>query len=55
MVDKASKAELLSWQLGQHMLSAYQYGLFVKVRKPEIDIFVFSYAVKIILLNHGHV
>lgn len=54
MVDKATKAELTR-QLGQHMLNAYQNGLFGKVSKPEIDIFVFSYAVKILLLDHDRV
>lgn len=55
MVNKIMKSELFARQLGQQLLDAYQHGLFGKVSKPEIDIMVFSCAVKILLSDHERV
>ena len=55
MMDKSMNAELFARQLGQQLLEAYQYGLFGKVSKTEIDIMVFGCAVKILLSDHERV
>ena len=52
MVDQSIKTELFALQLGQQLLDAYQFRLFGNVSKPEIDIMVFSCAVKILLSDH---
>lgn len=55
MANELMKDELFALQLGQQLLDAYQHGLFGKVSKPEIDIMVFSCAVKILLSDHERV
>lgn len=55
MANELMKDELFAIQLGQQLLDAYQHGLFGKVSKPEIDIMVFSCAVKILLSDHERV
>ena len=55
MAIKSTNADLFVRELGQQLLHAYQHGLFGKVSKPEIDIMVFSCAVKILLADHERV
>lgn len=44
--------EQITHQLGQQLLDAYCRGLFGKVSKQEIDVMVFSAAVKSLFCDH---